>query len=206
MSGLEFSASVIQSLAWPVTLAVAVFVLRTPIAKALTGPAVKRWKLGPSGVEVENWDSEVSDVRSKIVEAVEESPRHEPPTNALDSAWRLGLIEELSDLARVSPTTAVLESFHRIETELREMAQGSLDKGLTVRQLPMGELTQFALNQGLITPETANAIMGLTVLRNLAAHSAAGSKPDTARSLEFAALAEAVLYTIRNPRLDQPSG
>lgn len=57
-------------------------------------------------------------------------------------------------------------------------------------------LARRALEAGIITPETVEAIQGVAVLRNLAAH---GEQTDLseARALDYLALIDGVLFAIR---------
>src|SRR5438105_2158897 len=52
MTGWQFAASVISSLAWPVAVVVLAIVFRAPLRRLVSGD-VRRWKAGPSGLEVE---------------------------------------------------------------------------------------------------------------------------------------------------------
>lgn len=52
MDGWQFAASVIGSLAWPAAVIGLAIVFRLPLRRLLSGD-VRRWKAGPSGVEVE---------------------------------------------------------------------------------------------------------------------------------------------------------
>lgn len=102
--------------------------------------------------------------------------------------------EELSRLAEIAPTSAVMEAFKRIELRLREM----LDTPGTLPLRPMGGrvLARGARERGLISDETLAAIEGLSVLRNLVAHSDSDIGVDRAR--DYLALADAVLYALRS--------
>ncbi|MGH9226848.1 MAG: hypothetical protein ACRD2W_24375 [Acidimicrobiales bacterium] len=187
MSWLEFVASVVGSLAWPVTLAVVVVVLRAPLVGALSAP-VKRWKAGPSGVEVEYWEQALSAARAELEQGDGLPSSATPPREIRDHD---SLREELERLAEVSPSAAVVESFGRIEAELRSMLAGED----AADRLGANALARLARRRGLITGETLNAIEGLGVLRNLAAH----GRPtdlDARRAVEFVALADAVLFAL----------
>jgi hypothetical protein len=180
VNGLAFIASLVHSLAWPAAVAVAVIVLRRPIGAAL-GRGVRRLRAGP--VEVE-FDQELAEVREEL--------RRSPELTAEPSA--LGnLGEELARLAELSPRAAVLEAYIRIEVRLTELLA---DTGMDVPRLTGRQLARLARNQGLISDETLAAIDGLSVLRNLAAHTPAddiGAK----RARDYLALADAVLYAMR---------
>jgi hypothetical protein len=87
-----------------------------------------------------------------------------------------------------------VETFGQIESSLRsvleEQGVEDLDRPWSVRRL-----AEVAREHGLITAETQDAIEGLSVMRNLAAH---GGQEDISpqRAHEFIALAQGVLYAI----------
>jgi hypothetical protein len=105
-----------------------------------------------------------------------------------------GAAGRLDEIAQVSPTSAVVEAFAQVENALRSLLEKhgikDLDSPWSVRRL-----AEVALEQGLITRETRDAIEGLGVMRNLAAH---GGQKDLSpqRAHEFVALAQGVLYAI----------
>jgi hypothetical protein len=187
MNGLEFVASLVNSLAWPAAVAVIVLALRTPLANAVSGP-VKRWKAGPSGVEVEYWEQAIEEARAEL----EQSPEVGSDRTALP-----GLDDELARLVEVSPRAAVMEAFARIESEMVTLLDGDSE---TVR-VGGTRLARMAHEQGRISDETLKAIEGMAVLRNLAAHGRSG-EIDTTRALEFVVLADAVLFALRGHRSD----
>lgn len=57
-------------------------------------------------------------------------------------------------------------------------------------------LARLARQAGLVTPETVKAIEGLSVMRNLAAHGSA-REISSERAMEYLALVDAVLYTLK---------
>lgn len=59
-------------------------------------------------------------------------------------------------------------------------------------------LVRQALDLGIISSQTAEAIDGLIVLRNLAVHSRELDKIAPSKALEFVALAQAVVYAIEH--------
>lgn len=105
-----------------------------------------------------------------------------------------GAAGRLDEIAEVSPTGAVVEAFGQIESSLRSLLEqegvGGLYSPWSVRRL-----AEVAREQGLITPETQDAIEGLSVMRNLAAH---GGQEDLSpqRAHEFVAPSQGVLYAI----------
>jgi hypothetical protein len=183
VNGLAFIASLVRSLAWPAAVAMVVFVLRRPIGIAL-GRGVRRLRAGP--VEVE-FDQELAEVREELRRNPELASSEVPELSA-------GLRDELARLAEVSPRSAVLEAFARIEARLTELldSQG-MAPSQRVRAVTMARV---AHSQGLISDETLAAVEGLSVLRNLAAHSPTDDiGADRAR--DYLAMADAVMYAMR---------
>ena len=188
MNWLQFISSVISSVAWPITAVIAVAVLRQPLASLLRGP-MRRLKVGP--VEAE-WDPVAREVRRELEVGGESVPLER--TGGVASKVTLPpLPEELGRLATVSPETAVLEGYRRVEQELRAIlavAGYGVDEPATA-----SGLARIAEERGYITRETRDAVDGLSVLRNMAAHGQLDV--DTARALEFTALSDGVLYSLR---------
>jgi hypothetical protein len=105
------------------------------------------------------------------------------------------VIDLSNGTATTSPIGAVLEAHASIERELRDLVTNAVPDA-SVARAPIRQLLRIATDHGLITPETANAVEGITVMRNLAAHGQA-SEITPERAQDYMALAEAVLYTLR---------
>jgi hypothetical protein len=183
----EFAASVIRSLAWPAAVVLIVFLFRSSIRSALTGP-IKRWKVGPTGAEVEYWEQAASEALEQL------------PPNAAEKAEEAlggGLAGELTPLAEIAPSAAVMEAFVRIEREVRRIVMDppSLAQPRQIERMGGRQLAVIAHQDGRISDQSLNAIDGLVVMRNLAAHGR-GGEIDTDRALEFVHLADAVLYAL----------
>jgi|GEM_PF-1920743 len=187
MTGLQFLSSLVSALAWPTTALLVVLLLRRPLGQLLSGP-MSRLKAGPGGVEFE-WDRKAEEVRREVAEA---TPDHSKKQTELSSEAETALAAELESLAKLSPPSAILESYSRVERQLHEMLSGA---GVAVDR-PAGAVTmaRLAERHGLISRETREAIEGLSVLRNLAAHGQASVTVN--RALEYAALADGVLYAM----------
>jgi hypothetical protein len=180
MSALEFIAAI----AWPVAVLVIAVMFRGPITEMLSGQ-LGRMKAGPFEVE---WQRTLSEVETELGQ---EPPVVQAPPTAPDT----GLSAELEPVASRAPAAAVLEAYARVEGSLREVLEGrGIDEARTQRGA-VG-LARLAQSHGLITEETMQAIEGLSVLRNLAAHGRAGDvSPKRAR--DYLALADGVLFAIR---------
>lgn len=188
MSALEFIGSLVDSLAWPVAIIVIVLILRSPLSGLLAGP-VKRWKAGPSGVGVEYWEEQLSEARRDLEESPDLAGVEKQPALAAD-----GLVEELRPLTELSPQAAVMESMIRIEQKLRGLVE-KVDISATKQPMGATQLAKAAHRSGVISDETLEAIQGMAVLRNLAAHGRAEDLTPE-RAIDFVSLAEAVLYAL----------
>lgn len=92
------------------------------------------------------------------------------------------------------PTEAVVDAYNKVEIALQELVAVSGQQA----DIAGSELTRAALDHGAISRRTAEAIDGLTVMRNLAVHG--GHEVDVERAQEFLVLANAVLFAIRMER------
>jgi hypothetical protein len=175
MSGFEFAARLVASLAWPLVTLVGILILRHPIVALLSGP-LRRMKVGP--VEAE-WE--------QIVERTELQVRpHGAPS---DPAVGVDLDPE----AELVPKVAILEAYGRLEEELRRIlassGEASPDRGAV-------QMAHLARDKGLISPQSLRAVEGVSMLRNLVAHDAAG-EVTTAKAREYLTLIDANLYALR---------
>jgi hypothetical protein len=178
----QFIASLVGSLAWPMAIVILVVVLRHRLAD-LFEQLPKRVKAGPLELE---WDRTVAETATELA-----APRAASPAAPV-------YVDDLADLvplADTHPGAAVLDAAARVEQALATRFEAA---GADVPpSRGMRDLARRAVAQGLISEETARAIDGLTILRNLAAHGRDGVTPDRAR--EFLTLAEAVLYQLGSP-------
>ena len=102
--------------------------------------------------------------------------------------------DELLRLVEVSPSAAVMEAFARIERRLIDLLEE--DGTSPDRKVGAVALARTAFALSLISSETRDAVEALSILRNLAAH---GPKDgiSTDRALDYVAMADAVLYALR---------
>jgi hypothetical protein len=183
MDTRQFIASLVSSLAWPGAVVGIALLFRRQLAQLLTGP-LRRLKAGPVEFEFERI---ISTVQAQIEPS---PPSHPPKPAAIGSAT-----SDLAATARTMPTAAVIDAYARLERQLHDLLQSAgdpkADDGLSAVAL-----AHRAADKGLLTPETVNALEGLAVLRNLAAH---GRSDDLSvdRALDYLALVDAVAYTIR---------
>jgi hypothetical protein len=175
MSPAEF----ISSIAWPVAVLVIALLFRRPLTDALRS-ASGALSAGPFRLE---WQ--------RRAEAVEADLGRAPSISKGEIGGAAGRLDEI---AEVSPAGAVVEAFGQIEVSLRSLLEQDGVQNLD-RPWSVSRLAQTAREKGLITAETQDAIEGLSVMRNLAAH---GQQDDLSpqRAHEFVALSQGVLYAI----------
>ena len=183
MNWLAFVASLVHSLAWPIGVVVVVIVLRQPIGAAFSR-GVRRLRAGP--IEVE-FDQELAEVR-------EELSRSPELAAAKSQVLAPSLAEELARLAEVSPRSAVLEAYARIEARLIALLASAGVPGYGAFR--RSALARVARDEGLISDETLTAMEGLSVLRDLAAHNPADDI-GVERARDYLALAGAVLFALK---------
>jgi hypothetical protein len=185
MSWLDFIASVISAVAWPLVALFALILLRQPLARLLTDRPPKRVKVGPLDVE---WTREIAEAETEL------SAAGTPLPPGPDAA---SLVSELETEARKAPAIAVLEAYAVLDRELRNLVESKIDvpSDELIRNGPLG-LARLAARHGVISQETANAVQSVSVLRNLAAH---GSARDvtTDQAIDYLALVDGVLLTLR---------
>jgi hypothetical protein len=179
-----FVASLVHSLAWPAGVLVVVIVLRKPIGVAL-GRGVRRLKAGPVELEFDQLQAEVREDLARSPELAE----------AQVPALAVSLDDELARLAEVSPRAAVLAAYERIEARLVEVLNSAGAPSFSA--VGGRALARLAGQYDLISDETLTAVEGLSVLRDLTAHS---PRDDIGvdRARDYLALADAVLYALRS--------
>lgn len=182
MDWLTFISSLVDSLAWPIAvIAVAVF-FRNSIKETLARP-LRRVKAGPFEAE---WAAKVVGALVDVAQSLEtDAP---PPDRDL-------LSERLRPFAEQMPAAAVLAAYAEIEEALRRQLAltGELESDRSL--MSARQMAVIAEEHRIISRQTASAIEGATVLRNLVAHGRA-SEIDRAKAIDFLTLADAILYAV----------
>lgn len=109
---------------------------------------------------------------------------------------------QLGDVAVSDPLAAVLAAFGKVEARLQERLSSVVPDA---RQQNFENLLEAGGSRGLLSGATVEAVNGLAVMRNLAAH--ARRPPTEGEAREFLALVDAVLFAISrelppNPRVN----
>lgn len=179
MTALQFIASLVGSLAWPVVVLVVLVIFRKQVRQLASRP-MRRLRAGPLEVE---FDRLLSEVEVSVT----------TPSDAVQSASSEDVA--LARLATTSPAAAVMDAHSLVEKELRDIVRTAVPEA-GVSRMAIGQLLRLAVDRKAITPETAKAVEGVTVMRNLAAHGRA-SEITVERAQDYLALVDAVLYALR---------
>lgn len=162
MKTLEFVASAIDSLAWPVTVILCILILKEPVGKLLS--RVSKFKYG----EIE---AEFQERLGKLVAFEQSETVKANPDAAEVSVF-------LEDLAETSPRAAILEAWLKVE---KATIAFCVDKGLPQNLSHQG-LFKLAREKGFDIDEFQTAHQELRLLRNKAVHvTDSDITPSTAR-------------------------
>lgn len=195
----QFVASLVASLAWPAAAATAVYMLRRPIVRMLQERRIQSLEAGPTGVKLSFFDDQIRDARKELAEgATEHAEETKPPGDqiAAIAAAQSDFMEEMRQLAAVSPRAVVLESFARLEEVLRNNVrvtgqQRSRSRGtITIRTL-----ARMAVDQELLSFSEFAAFDDVAVVRNILSHEGPGDL-DANRALSYAEIAAQLIRSI----------
>lgn len=115
------------------------------------------------------------------------------PINILPSEDVHADVADLVELAHEAPSATILEAHERIDQELRRIL--ALASEQPQDSVSTRDLARLAVGHELVSQKTLNAVEGITVMRNLSAHTPKTASPKDAE--EYLALAEGVLYAMR---------
>lgn len=167
----EHVLQLVDTLAWPVTVLIALFVLRKPIRNALR--LIHRIRYKDFDVE---FGKELDQAEQDIGFASEDQESAFPED------------EVAAKLIEVSPGAAVIESWKRLERTAREKVRDLIPADDTFAN-PLERPMDYLDLRGALIPPVANTVRNLRMLRNEAAHASGEqiSKLDAIRYIQLAA-------------------
>lgn len=170
-------ASVIRSLAWPVSIVVLALIFRSPVTHLL-------WERLSS--------LEAFGARATFGKRLEES---RPIVEA--TGQKVGAVDPPSEdeqrRADAEPVGLVLTAAGELEQALSALLE---ERGVEAPPIGLRQLAGLALGREVISQVNYDAIDGLAAMRNLAAHGGAG-RVTSEEALEYVAMVDAVLYSLR---------
>ena len=186
MDLLTFVATIIGSLAWPVSLLIVILVLRKPLAELL--PGIRKLKYKDLEVDFGKELERIEAVMDTIED--ETKPRRELPAEVQPEPLPKTRNELLGKLAELSPNAAILESWRNVERTLDFYFKC---RGIE-RPLSNQTITGHLDYDPNFPPQLVSAYQELRLLRNRAAHDRENLLPEHAR--EFASLADRLTYAL----------
>jgi uncharacterized protein YutE (UPF0331/DUF86 family) len=204
MDWLEWSATIVKAVAWPVAAVSMSFIFRSQIAALLK--RVRNAKWGDKEVDF----SEELDIAEDITG--EMSPRVSTDTDDASNVSILadaGIIsrataerQDRSDpesrfeaLVAVSPESAIIDAWHSVAGVVRVIYEKSSVREGTTYAYPIRHLIKCLAEEKVIEPSEARALSTLSDLRDKAAHSVGDITMVDA--FRFKILAEGMLITLR---------
>lgn len=176
MGTLEFIASVVHSIAWPLALVVAILVFRRPLAERIR--AIAKVSHGDTQVE---FDQAARDVKASLA-----FTQVEPASSRFVAEMAAQLPERIGRIVR---------AWADIENWLREKVPA---EGVDPSALSAPALIEAALRRGVVTVDQAQTLRGLLAMRNLAVHGRTADI-DEGRANEFLMLALAMKLILNIP-------
>jgi hypothetical protein len=102
--------------------------------------------------------------------------------------------EPSHEVALGDPTTTIIRAHRRLEDELRQRLEAAKIEGFEGKSA--NQLVALGVSSGIFTEAAAEAVRGVSVLRNLAAHGRAGRVTHN-EAAEYVALVDATIFSLR---------
>lgn len=158
MNGLEFLASIINSLAWPASLFGVIFLFRGKVAELI--PYIGKLKYKEFELEFRESMRELG-AEAKELENVESQEPIEVPDEA----------DQLYALAEISPRAAILESWLRVESHaVMALRARDVASDEEMRKLTPMRLARLVESTNALSDEELKIFHKLRELRNRAVH------------------------------------
>ncbi len=186
MNDRELIASLVKSLAWPVTVLIVLLVFRKPVAAFLQ--RLKRIKYGEFEAEAE------AEVRA-IERIISERPIPVPVPEAIAPS---PVLQYYRTVAAFSPRAAVMEAWATFEATAQAAA---IKRQILKPNEPFVFPAIFdkLLNAGFLQPNEVAALVRARELRNRVVH-APGQEIGADTALRYAALLQGIAERLKTPR------
>lgn len=183
MSGLEFTASAIGSLAWPVAAVIIAAIFHKQIAGLLA--KIRKLNWGDASVELSEQLDKVED-KARVLEADATLPPAVPDAEQAPD-------DRFDALLAISPSAAILDAWRPIERKLIYL--GKQHFGTADRYLQPQMIAQKLAHNGHMMSSVVAMVDDLRRIRNDAAHAREVSVTD---ALRFQQLALQVMSALSN--------
>lgn len=209
MDWLRFTASVIDSLAWPAVVVLLLVLVRGQLQalvgrlakltidgskinaefhKQLEAAATRAEELS-SGAKVE----ELAAPTGSDEEEGDASSEGGPQSYEMEFPYQ-DFVDEMSALAEVSPSAAIGESYARLEAFIRSnLARHDI---VETEGRPLRELTRTAEDRKILSDLSVSVLDDLSRLRNVVVHDRGSVDLSLEEAIKFAGMARAVAFDL----------
>lgn len=150
MNTYEFISALVDSLAWPISLVVIIFLLRTTIQKLLLNLSKFRF----SELEID-FSKELEEITDNLVTTSDQQSEKDT---------------DITEIAKLNPRSAILTSFYKIEHEINEVIKRlEIPSETPHYNTPLQNIRLISEYTDIET-KTLKAFDNLRNLRNMAAH------------------------------------
>ena len=192
MNWLEWSSSVISSLAWPVAAVIVACIFRAQISNLLK--SVRKFSWGDKTLDFSGNLDKIENVsRTSFAGPLAEQPRKPLPPD-----------DRFQQLLEISPAAAVLDAWIPVENKLRWIGQDHMKafnasqiNSHMYRPLEVRSMLGILLSQEKIDKDSYVIISEMQNLRNSAAHQGDVSAVDAVRFRDLAGQVSAVLDRVQ---------
>jgi len=160
MDALQFSSSVIRSLAWPAVVLTVLIMLKGEIVALIA--RIKKLKLKDAELEFEQQIREIEIQVAPIAKRV--------PAPDTAGSERIAQLDRLYEMADISPRAAVVEGWLQVESALAAVASKVEGLEKNRRSIPSSSLLNILKDRGLIEPPILVGLEQMRRLRNRAIH------------------------------------
>lgn len=186
---LDFVGTIVSSLAWPLAILFIVYILRNSIEK-LISKITNLNKLTSNGIELEFFSEQIQEVKI----AVEDETKDETNIQNLENSN----LEYISEMAKIYPTAAVIESWKWVEDALSIKLYGHTK--------PINSMKEFykLFRNNYISNSLFSSITKFRNIRNEASHYI-GHTLTTEDALSYLQITDEIINYINNINLDDSS-
>tara|TARA_R110002073_G_scaffold264557_1_gene427609 strand:+ start:1330 stop:1890 length:561 start_codon:yes stop_codon:yes gene_type:complete len=155
MDYLQFFASIIESIVWPITVVVGILLLRRNIETIV--PYIQR-------IKVKDFELDLKEAKQELPLEVTFEPAPDLLSKTKDQ------FSDLYQLAELSPRAAILESWLQVESALSKLALAKLDDQGAMLAIPPLRLNEYLKRKSVISNEQYRFVNRLRELRNKSVH------------------------------------
>lgn len=192
MDWLTFVATLVQALAWPALVVLAVVLLRDPLTRLL--PTLRSAKYKDLEFQFGEKLGELGDVATQAKLPERELPADWVYRDPDEFTFR----HYIERLAPISPRAAIAEAWRGVEVAFTDAAQR---EGIPEGR-PLTQIVRGLEARGSLPRDALPLVDDLRILRNRAVH-AEDFEPEPAQAVEFGHLAERLMASVQPDVLEE---